>query len=162
MNWLDIVIIILLFISAIGGFTNGLIKAVISLIGLIAAVVLASRFYVGLSGMLTFIPNENIANIVAFIIIFLIIVIIATIMGSILTKIVSAMLLGWLNRLGGAVFGVILGAIFIAAILVIWVKYMGGNSVISGSVLASILVNRFPWVLDLFPKSFDMVRQFFQ
>ncbi len=162
MNWLDIVIIVLLLISAVGGLFNGLIKSVFSLVGLIVGVVLAGRFYTGLAGLLRFIPDENIARIVAFIIIFLVIIIIAAILGVILTKLVSTMLLGWLNRLGGAVFGVLIGAVFIAAILVIWVKYLGANSVISGSGIAHILVDGFPLVLALLPKEFDIVRQFFQ
>jgi membrane protein required for colicin V production len=162
MNWLDIVIIILLIISAFGGLASGLIKSVLSLVGLIVGVVLAGRFYIGLSGLLAFIQNQNIARIVAFLIIFLIVVVIAAVLGSILTKAVSALLLGWLNRLGGAVFGIILGAVFIAAILVILAKYAGGNSVISGSAIAPVLVDRFPLVLALLPKEFDVVRQFFQ
>jgi membrane protein required for colicin V production len=162
MNWLDIVIIVLLLISAVGGLINGLIKSVFSLVGLIVGVVVAGRFYLGLAGLLGFIQNENIARIVAFIIIFLVIIIIAAILGAVLTKLISTLLLGWLNRLGGAVFGVIMGSVFIAAILVIWIKYLGGNDVISGSALARLMVDGLPLVLALLPKEFDAVRQFFQ
>ncbi len=133
-----------------------------SLAGVIVGVVLAGRFYIALSEHLTFISNEKAARIVAFIIIFLIVIIIATILGIIFTKLVSAMLLGWLNRLGGAVFGVIIGAIFIAAILAIWVKYAGENSAITGSAIAPFLIARFPLILALLPKEFDTIRQFFQ
>jgi membrane protein required for colicin V production len=162
MNWLDIVIIVLLLISAVGGFANGLIKSVFSLVGLIVGVVVAGRYYLGLSSLLGFIPNENIARIIAFLIIFLVIIIIAAVLGVVLTRLVSTLLLGWLNRLGGAVFGVIMSAIFIAAILVIWIKYLGGNSVISGSAITRMLVDGLPLVLALLPKEFDIVHQFFQ
>lgn len=162
MNWLDIIIVILLTISAIGGLASGLIKSVFSLAGVIVGVVLAGRLYNAFAGYLTFIPNENIAKIVAFIFIFLIVIIIATISGIIVTRIVSAMLMGCLNRLGGAVFGVLLGATFIAAILAIWVKYAGGSSAVSGSAIAPFLLDRFPRVLALLPQEFDTVRQFFQ
>jgi len=162
MNWLDIVIIVLLLVSAVGGFINGLIKSVFSLVGLIVGVVVAGRLYVPFSGLFGFIQNENVAKIVAFIIIFLIIIIIAAIIGVVLTKIVSTLLLGWLNRLGGAVFGIIMGTIFIASILVIWIKYLGGNNVISDSAIARLMVNNLPLVLGLLPKEFEVVRQFFQ
>jgi membrane protein required for colicin V production len=162
MNWLDIVVIIFLIISLIGGFANGLIKSLFSLIGLVVGVVLAGRFYVGLAGSLGFISNPSAARIVAFIIIFLVVMIIAAILGIIFTKLVSAILLGWLNRLLGGVFGLILGAIFISAILTIWVKYAGGGSTVEGSALGQFLLQRFPVVLALLPKEFDTVRQFLQ
>ena len=162
MNWLDIVIIILLIISAISGLASGLIKAVFSLVGLIMGIVLAGHFYITLSGHLTFISNQNAARIAAFITILLLVIIIAALLGLLLTRLVSAISLGWLNRVGGAVFGVILGAIFIAALLSIWVKYAGGDGTISSSFLAPILVDRLPLVLALLPSEFKSVHQYFQ
>lgn len=161
MNWLDIVILVLLIISAFGGLMNGLIKSILSMVGLILGVVLAGRYYINLAGILGFIPSENAAKVVAFIIIFVIILIIVTILGVILTNLVSAILLGWANRLAGAVLGVVVGAIFIAAILAIWVKYMGASGSISGSTIAPFLLERFPAVLALLPNQFDSIRNFF-
>ena len=161
MNWLDIVIIILLLIAAIGGLANGLIRAVISLVGLIVGIVLAGHFYISLAGRLTFISDQNAARIAAFIIILLAVGIIAAILGTLFTKIISSISLGWLNRLGGAAFGLILGAIFIAAILSLWAKFAGGPGTLSSSVLAPLLVNKFPLVLALLPSEFNSVQQFF-
>ena len=160
MNWLDITVIALLAIAAIGGLFQGLIKSVFSLAGLILGVVLAGHYYRAVAGLLGFIPNENIARIAAFIIIFLIVLIVAFILGTLFTRLVSAMLLGWVNRLGGAVLGAVLGAILISAILAIWAKY-AGTSAISDSALASFLLNSFPVILALLPAEFDSVRRFF-
>jgi len=162
MNWLDIIIIVLLIVTLIGGFANGLIKSLFSLIGLVVGEVLAGRFYIALAGVLGFISNPSAARVVAFIIIFVVVMIIAAILGVIFTRMASAILLGWLNRLLGGVFGLILGAIFISAILAIWVKYAGGGSTVAGSALGQFLLQRFPIVLGLLPKEFDTVRQFLQ
>jgi membrane protein required for colicin V production len=162
MNWLDIVLAIFLVISIIGGIANGLIKSVFSLAGLIVGVVLAGRYYSSLADHLPFITNERAASIVGFIIIFLVVVIVASILGAIFTKVVSDIMLGWINRLGGAVFSFFTGALFMAAVLAIWVKYSGENSSISGSYLASVLLDRFPLVLGLLPPEFDIIRRFFQ
>jgi membrane protein required for colicin V production len=162
MNWLDLVILVLLIISAIAGLVSGLIKSLFSLAGLILGVVLAGRFYVALAENLGFISNDNGARIVAFIIIFVGVMIIAAILGVFFTKLVSTILLGWLNRLLGAFFSVILGAIFIGAILAVWVKFAGPNSAITGSVIASFLLDRFPLVLGLLPQEFNTIRQFFE
>jgi len=161
MNWLDIVLLIILFASAIGGLANGLIKTVLSLVGLIVGVVLAGHYYNAVAGWITFVP-DNIANIIAFALILILVLLIAAILGTILTRAVSAILLGWLNRLTGLVAGIILGAIWCGALLAIWVKYMGAGDVISGSVIAPIIMDKFPLVLALLPGDFDIVRRFFQ
>jgi membrane protein required for colicin V production len=162
MSWLDIVVIILLIISLIGGFATGLIKSLFSLIGLVVGVVLAGHYYAAFAGNLGFISNPSAARIVAFAIIFVVVMIIAAILGILFTKLVSAILLGWLNRLLGAIFGLILGAIFISAILAIWVKYAGGGGAVEASALGQFLLQRFPIILGLLPKEFDTVRQFLQ
>ena len=53
---------------------------------------------------------------------YLAIVLLVMLLGIIFTKIISAVLLSWLNRLGGAVLGIILGAFFAASLLAIWVQ----------------------------------------
>jgi membrane protein required for colicin V production len=162
MNWLDIVIIIFLAVSVISGIMSGFIKTLFSLVGLIVGVVLAGRFYISLAERLTFISDENTAKIVAFILIFAVVSIIAAILGVIFTKIVSAMALGWINRLLGGIAGLFLGAISIAALLVILVKFAGIGDLVSGSALATFLIDKLPIVTGLLPKEFDTINQFFQ
>ena len=162
MNWLDIVIIVVIVISAFGGLKNGLIRAVLSLAGLIVGVVLAGRYYMPLSEQLAFIPQDNIARIVAFAIILIGMMIVAGLLASLLTWTVSAVMLGWVNRIGGAVFGLVFGAIFCGAILAIWVKFLGAQSIIIESAMANMLLGFFPVVLALLPDEFDAVRSFFQ
>ncbi len=162
MNWLDIVIIVVIAISAFGGLKNGLIKAVLSLAGLIVGVVLAGRYYIPLSEQLAFIPQDNIARIVAFAIILIGVMIIAGVLANLLKWAVSAVMLGWVNRIGGAVFGLVLGAVFCGALLAMWIKFMGIQSIIVESAMANMLLDFFPVVLALLPDEFDTVRSFFQ
>jgi len=42
-----------------------------------------------------------------------------------------------------------------------WVKYMEAGDIITGSALASFLVDGFPIALGLLPARFDEVRDFF-
>lgn len=161
MNWLDIVIIVILVGSVIGGLRNGLIRSVSALAGLIIGVVLAGRFYVALGERLSAVLQDNIAKVLAFIIILCAVIVIAAILGAILTKAASALVLGWLNHLGGGVFGLVMGGIVCAALLAIWVKFMGIASFITGSTIAPVLLDRFPVILALLPEEFDSVRKFF-
>jgi len=162
MNWLDIVIVIAVAISTFLGLRMGIIKAVLSLAGVIVGVILAGRFYVPLSEQLAFIPGEKVAEIVAFAIILIGVMVIAAVLASLLKWAASVVMLGWVNRLGGAAFGLVLGAIFCAALLATWVKWLGAGSIITESIVAAILLDKFPLVLALLPDEFDVIRSFFQ
>ncbi len=162
MSWLDIIILIILIISALVGLKVGIIKAVLSIIGVVVGVVLAGRFYGAFAEHLTFIPHAGLAKIVAFAIILVVVMIAAAIAAALIKWAISAVLMGWVNRLGGAVFGVLLGAIFCGALLTIWVKFVGIADPVQGSALAALLVDNFPMVLALLPDDFNSVRSFFQ
>ncbi len=112
MNWLDIVILVIVVMAIFLGLRIGIIRAALSLVGIIVGVILAGHYYVPLSEQLTFIPQANIAEIVAFAIILIGVMIIASVLAVTLKWIVSTVMLGWVNRLGGAAFGLVLGAIF--------------------------------------------------
>lgn len=161
MNWLDIAVLVILGVSAFNGLRQGLIKTALSLAGLIIGIILAGQFYQQLAGLLAFIPNEDIANIAAFILILVGVMVIASILARLLKFAVSVVLLGWVNRLGGAVFGLVLGAIFLSAILATWAKFFGSDS-ISESFMAAFLLDKFPLILALLPAEFDAIRDFFQ
>jgi len=161
MNWLDIVIIIVIAIPTILGLKTGIIKASFSLAGLILGVILAGHYYVPLSEQLSAL-SLGIARIVAFAIILVGVWVIAILLSGLVERAVSMMLLGWVNRLVGAVFGFVVGAILCSALLAIWVKFLGIQSFIVDSALATILLDRLPMVLALLPDEFSAVRSFFQ
>ncbi len=162
MSWLDIVLTVILIVAIAGGLKIGLIKAALSLAGLIVGVILAGRFYVPLSELLSFIPQAGAAKVVAFAIILVGIMVIASVAALFLKWVASVTMLGWVNRLGGAIFGLLLGAIFCSALLATWIKFLGIGGIISKSALAVILIDRFPAVLALLPDEFDVIRSFFQ
>jgi len=162
MNWLDIVILIIIIIPTLIGLKVGIIKALLSIAGVIVGVILAGRYYVVLAEHLTFISQPSLAKIAAFAIILIVVMIIAAVLASVIKWVVSAVMLGWVNRLGGAVFGFVLGMIFCGALLAIWVKFVGISGPIHESILAALLLDGFPMVLALLPGEFDSVRSFFQ
>ncbi len=162
MSWLDIVLIVVIAIATLLGFRTGIIKAVLSLAGVIIGVILAGRFYVPLSEQLTFIPHAGGAKIVAFAIILVVVMVIAGVAASLLKWAASVVMLGWVNNLGGALFGLLLGATLCGAILATWVNFLGIGKTIADSALARVLLDYFPMVLALLPDEFDAVRSFFQ
>ncbi len=162
MNWLDIVLIIVLAIATFLGLKIGIIKAALFLAGVIIGVTLAGHYCGPLSERLTFISQAKVAEIVAFAIILVVVMVIAGVLAKVLKWATSVMMLSWVNNLGGAVFGLVLGALFCGALLAISVKFMDAESTITQSVIATVLVDRFPLVLALLPDKFDAIRSFFQ
>jgi len=160
MNFLDIAILIVIAVSAFSGLKQGLIKAILSFVGLALGISLASRYYSTLASSLGFISNPTFAAIAAFAIILVAILVITAVVATILTKIASLVMLGWLNRLGGALFGFLMGAIICGVALAVWLKFLGATAFITKSALAKILLDRFPLVLSFLPKEFDIIRQF--
>jgi membrane protein required for colicin V production len=162
MNWLDILIIIFIVVPAFIGLKAGIIKALFTVVGVIVGVVLAGRFSDSFAGALAFISDPGIAKVVAFAIILVAMMIVAGVAAKLVKWAVSAVLLGWVDRLGGAILGVIMGMVFCGAVLTMWVNYLDINSVIEESNLAGFLLNGFPVVLGLLPAEFDSVRSFFR
>ncbi len=163
MSWLDLVIVVVLAVGAFFGLRMGIIKAVLSLAGVIVGVVLAGQYYVALADVLPFFSEtSNVAKVVAFAIILIGVMIVAVVLARLLKWAASVMMLGWVNHLGGAVFGLALGAIFCSALLAIWVKWMGAGDTITESMIAPVLLDKFPGVLALLPEEFDAIRSFFQ
>ncbi|MFC1952253.1 CvpA family protein [Chloroflexota bacterium] len=163
MSWLDLVIVVVLAVGAFLGLRMGIIKAVLSLAGVVVGVVLAGRYYVALADVLPFFEETSTAaKITAFVIILIGVMVIATVAARFLKWAASAMMLGWVNHIGGAVLGLVLGATFLGALLAIWVKWMGAGDTITESIIAPVLLDKFPMVLGLLPDEFDAVRSFFQ
>ena len=163
MSWLDIVLIVALAIPTFLGLKVGIIKAVLSLAGVIVGVVLAGQYYIALADVLPFFSEtSSAAKIVAFAIILIGVMVIAIVLARLLKWAASVVMLNWVNQLGGAAFGLMLGAIFCGALLAIWVKWLGAGDVITESMIAPVLLEKFPRVLALLPDEFDTIRSFFQ
>ena len=162
MNWLDIIIIVLLVANIFSGWKTGLIRSLLSLIGIIVGIKLAGIYYLTLADKLSYISDEKAARIVAFVIILAAAMLAALIIGWLLTKIVSALTLGWINGLGGAVFGLAMGAITIGALVAIWVRFFGTSPPIEESGLARFLSTQLGLALSLLPSEFDVIRNFLQ
>ena len=164
LNGLDIVIIVFLAITAIIGLSKGLIKTISTLVGIILGVVLAGRFSGPIADWLsTVLHNPIQVKIAGFAIILIVFLIISLIIASLLSKLLSLLLLGWVDRLGGAVLGLVIGGLVCGAILtpITEHNFAGIEGAIRGSTFASFFVDHFNIVLPILAKGFDSVHQFF-
>lgn len=124
MNYIDIVLVILLVLSAIGGFKNGLIVELASLAALILGIWGAIHFSYVTSEFL--IENLNFNSeylpVISFIVTFVVIVILVHIVANVVDKMVETVMLGFVNKLAGLVFGVLKTALILSIVLLIFDK----------------------------------------
>ena len=125
MNYLDIVIAIPLLYGLIKGFTNGLIKEITGLLGLIIGVYVAlnlssylhPKFEEVLGGYEQFIP------IISFATLFIVSVLMIKILGYIIDKLTKALALGFVSRILGAIFGFLKVVVIFSFLLAIVSDY---------------------------------------
>jgi membrane protein required for colicin V production len=128
MNWLDIVLCILLLIGAWKGYVNGLFIEVATIIALVAAIYGSIYFSNYAGDWLT----ENVnwdakyITIASFVITFIAIILVITYVGKILTKIIKTVQLSFINKIAGAIFGLLkLG--FIASVALMFINTASGE-----------------------------------
>lgn len=162
MNWLDIILLVLLFIPTFIGLRKGLIKTVLYFAGLLIGVVLAGHLYKPISKIFGFISNENIAYILGFILILVLVLVATFFLARLLKSVIKIAMLGWVDHAGGAILGFLSGFILLSAILATWVKFFG-SGLITESFLGRVMLDYFPLILGLLPGEFGKeIRNFFQ
>ena len=160
MNWLDIIILVTLVATFVGGLAIGIVRSITNLVGLLLGIFIAGRCYEVVGSWLKFIPNIEAASIVGFILIVVVVMVIFGFICGKLHKLLSNFLLGCFDHLLGGVVGLLIGALAWGALLALWAKYVSADAV-SGSWIAEFLLSKFPLVLVLLPSSFDSVKNFF-
>ena len=121
MNYLDIIIAIILFIFGWKGLRKGLIIEVVTLLA----------FGVGIYGAMHFSDftaahlqdfmeiNPNYLNTIAFVLTFIILVVVVNLIGMLVAKAVKSLNLGFFDRLGGFLFGIIKGVLLCSVVLMV-------------------------------------------
>lgn len=121
MNWIDVVIVVILILSVIMGFINGLVKEVASLAALILGIWGAIKFSSFTAEKLYdyFDMTGQYVGIIAFLITFGIIVVIIHFIGILADKLVDAVSLGFVNRLLGIAFGLLKSVLIMSVFFVV-------------------------------------------
>ena len=122
MNSLDVIFLIIIIIFSIRGLFRGLITEFIVLTALILGYVAAFTYLdYGIVILIKFFPKlpEFAARVISFVIIFLIINIILRSLGKILNQFVKYVFLKSINRLAGAVFGMMKIVLIISLVLIL-------------------------------------------
>jgi membrane protein required for colicin V production len=121
MNWIDATILIILILSAVSGFTNGLVKEAASLAALILGIWGAIKFSTFTAEKLYdyFDMSGKYVGVIAFLVTFGIIVVIIHFIGNLADKVIHAVSLGFVNRLLGIGFGLLKSVLIMSVFFVI-------------------------------------------
>lgn len=121
MNYLDIIIAIILFLFGFKGLKKGLIYEVVSLIALAIGIWGAMHFSDFTAAHLSeFIEmNPKYINTIAFVLTFIILVILVNLIGKLATKLAKSMNMGFINKLGGFLFGAAKGILLCSLLLMV-------------------------------------------
>jgi membrane protein required for colicin V production len=114
MTAFDLIVIGIVGLSAVFAFWRGLVRVVMSLVGLVAAVLAAIHFSPWASNLLLVVSDNAVTRyMAAFALIFIVVALIFALLGWMLSKAVRAVGLGFIDRLLGAVFGVVRGVLIV-------------------------------------------------
>ncbi|MCR4565663.1 MAG: CvpA family protein [Bacteroidales bacterium] len=122
MNALDIVIVLILVIGAVAGLRKGFIAQLFAIISILLSAWLAYTFSSAFSEWLAaYIHAEGFwLNIISFLLIFIGVGLLCRLLGNALEGIFKLALLGWLNRLLGAVFSAAKYALVIGLAIILF------------------------------------------
>ncbi len=125
MNAFDIIIVVILGYGLIWGIFRGLVKEVSSIIGVIGGLVAAYLYYGTVAGWLTgLVSNPAYRNILAFMVLFCGVVIVVNVIAIVLKYLLNLIFLGWLDRLGGAGFGLVKGVLIVSVLFMVLTAFL--------------------------------------
>jgi membrane protein required for colicin V production len=89
-NWLDIVLIVILFITCILGLIKGFVRQLIGIIAVIAGLILAIKYYSYVSILIfDIIRNRVVSNFLGFLSIFLVVLLLGGLLAFLLSKLMK-------------------------------------------------------------------------
>jgi membrane protein required for colicin V production len=137
MNPLDWLLAILLTYSVVKAAVNGFFRESLSLAGLVVGFLLAGWYYRTLARNLAgLISNPAFAQFAAFLLILAAVMILAALVARLLRRTASTIGLGFMDRLGGALFGFLRGALLGTALLMAFTAFLPGGVWLQTSRLA--------------------------
>ena len=164
MNYLDIIIAIVLLIFGLKGLRKGLIVEVVSLLAFGAGIYGAMHFSdftaERLQDFMEIKPQY--LNTIAFVLTFIILVVVVNLIGRLISKAIKSMNLGFFDKLGGFLFGVLKG-VLLCSTFVLVLNNLQWTGIIKEEVRKdSFLYTYVEKTVPYLYKGFDLVKGYAQ
>ena len=153
MNLLDGLVLVPVLYFAFKGFRNGIIKEILSLIGIILAIFVCIHFTDKLSSILSpfFGHARKYLPYISGIVLFFFTLAVIELIVFISTKIIVAVDLGIINRLLGFLFGIFKSTLFISILLVLLAGFDIPNQATKSKSLT------YPYVIAIAPATYNII-----
>jgi membrane protein required for colicin V production len=161
MNYLDLFFGIVLLAGAVWGFQKGFIKAILGFLGIGLAIwggIKFSGFAQKVLSDLELIP-EKFIHIVSFLITILLIYLAIRVVAKIIHSVAHTVGLGIFNRLGGALFGVLLNILMLSALIFYVLPFVSGLE-FSETIKQSRILPYLNQIIELFKSNFYLISHF--
>ncbi len=157
MNWLDIAIVLIVAFFAATAFSAGLIRELVTLVSVVVGVVVAGLFHDDLArDVLVFIDDDQAAKAVGFLVLLGAVYLAGQLIAIMLKQVAAILLLGWADRLGGALFGILKGLVVVEVLLIAFVTFdVGLRDTIDDSALGSTFLKASDVLLLILPDEFE-------
>ena len=158
MNWLDLVIILIVAFFAFTAFSAGLIRELVTLVSVLLGIVFAGLFHDDLArDVLVFIDDDKAARAIGFLVLLGAVYLAGQIIAIMLKQVAAVLLLGWADRMGGGLFGILKGLVVVEVLLILFVTYpqLGLEDAIDGSALGSVFLDAAAVLLIILPDEFE-------
>jgi membrane protein required for colicin V production len=146
-NWLDYLLLGILLFSVVQSFRRGLSREIIGVAATFFAFVLAMWFY-GLAGSFVspWVSSARTANLIGFFLVVVAVLLLGTVAGWIVSRFLRTVGLSFFDRLLGAAFGFVRGALVAMALLTAWTSF--GDQATAGAASGAVVHSRIaPYVL---------------
>jgi membrane protein required for colicin V production len=141
MNLADLLIVIVLVVSVVSAFVKGFFVEIFSLGGIVLGLFIAAANYGEFSlWVLRVVHNRAAANLIAFLLIALLVMVLASIAGRLLRSLFRGVGLGIVDRLLGALFGLVEGCVVVTLVLMGIVAFLPRQDWLSNSRLAPVFL----------------------
>lgn len=124
MAWVDFVILAVLIAAVFAGFAQGLLRSICSLAGLFFGIALADWNYSRVAAVFRPIVRiQAVADCIGFLVIALVVMVVANLIGGFMAKTAHGLGLGCLDKLFGAIFGFLQGALLVMVCILVTLAF---------------------------------------
>jgi membrane protein required for colicin V production len=120
MSWLDIVVVVIVGYSVLAGFSGGFARVGVGFAATVLGIICGFWFYgIAAAHVADYVSSRGVANLIGFLLVFGAFVLAGALVGRILANLFKWVGLSWLDRLLGAAFGFVRGAVIAVALVTV-------------------------------------------
>ena len=161
---IDIILLIILLGFFIYGWQSGLIKTIGGVLGIVVGIIVAGKYYYLVADWLMPIleDKDNLARILGYLIVFVAVNVVMMVLVSVLTTVFKFVpFLTTLNRLAGAVLGLLGGTLAIGFLLIMIDKFPFAEfftRYLEGSQIVPVIADVAGLLMPLLPEAFKEIK----